>query len=464
MSYIKNNFLLESKTAEQLYENYAKNMPIFDYHCHLSEKQILENKPIEDIYSVWLGGDHYKWRLMRNYGIDEELITGSASNHDKFIAYCKTLGTAFGNPLYHWSQVELKEYFGCELEINEKNAEAIWSQCNKYIAENNVTPQSLIESSNVKCIFTTNEVFDDLTTFEKIKEKNYNFKVMPAFRADKIMNIEAEKYNDYIDMLAAETQEIKDLSALETALETRLKAFIKVGAKASDISVEKVYEIPARESAQAVFEKRRNGATVTESDSQIFKGYLTYYLMKMYAKYGIATELHLGATRNNNSAMFAKLGADTGYDGISEASTTKNLSRLMDRLNSENALPKLIIFNLNQKMNGELIVLAGCFQSSEARGKIQYGPAWWFLDNKQGMYKHLDDLTATGHLAAFVGMLTDSRSLLSYPRHHYFRRILCNYLARLINNGEMTADENLVGEVIKDISFRNAVNYFGVEL
>lgn len=464
MSYIKNNFLLESKTAERLYENYAKNMPIFDYHCHLSEKEILENKPFKDIYSIWLGGDHYKWRLMRNYGVDEEYITGSASNHDKFLAYCKTLGTAFGNPLYHWSKVELKEYFGCELEINEANAEAIWEQCNRYIAENVVTPQTLIESSNVKCVFTTNEVFDDLSTFERIKEKGYKFKVIPAFRADKVMNIDAEKYNDFIDLLQAETHKIGSLAELETALEQRLNAFIKVGAKAGDISVEKVYKVYDREEAMAVFEKRRNGNSVTDQETYVFKGYLTYFLLKMYAKYGIATELHVGAMRNNNSVMLAKIGADTGYDSISDENSIKNMSRLMDKLNSENALPKMIIFNLNQKMNSEIMSLIGCFQSSEARGKIQYGPAWWFLDNKQGMYKHLDDLTATGHIAAFVGMLTDSRSFLSYPRHHYFRRILCNYLANLMEKGEMTADEEFVGKVISDICFNNSVNYFGLAL
>lgn len=463
MSYLKDNFLLESETAVKLYETYAKDMPIFDYHCHLSEKQILENKRFNDIAEVWLGGDHYKWRLMRNYGVPEELITGGASNHDKFVAYCKTLGTAFGNPLYHWSQVELKEFFDCDLEINEKNAEKIWTECNEYIEKNDITPVSLIEKSNVKYLFTTNEVFDDLSTFEKIAAKGYSFKVMPAFRADKIMNIAAEKYNEFVSLLEAETHKIVTLDELEAALEERLVAFKKVGCRASDIALESVYPVAEKAEAEKALKKRRNGENVTEQEEKAFKGYLTYFLMKLYSKHNVATELHVGAMRNNNSEMLARLGLDTGYDSISEEDGIKNMSLLFDKLNSEKSLPKSIIFNLNPKMNSEIMTLIGCFQSSEARGKMQYGPAWWFLDNKVGMNKHLDDLTATGHIGAFVGMLTDSRSFLSYPRHHYFRRILCNYFGKLMENGEMTTDETLVGEVIKDICYRNAIAYFEVK-
>lgn len=460
--YIKDNFLLTNKTAEKLYFDYAKNMQIFDYHCHLSEYQILENKQFNDIFEIWLAGDHYKWRLMRNYGVDEKYITGDASNKEKFITYCTALGTAFGNPLYHWSQVELKEYFNCELEINAENAEAIWNECNEYIAKNEVTPKSLIESSNVACLFTTNEVFDNLEVFKKIAEKDYKFKVMPAFRADKIMNIEATRYLEFLGLLEKATHKINGIDDLEKALELRLQAFIEVGARASDIAVEYVCDVPTKEEANDVLVKVLNGGKPTVKDTDIFKGYLTYYLMKMYARYNISTELHIGAMRNNNAKMLEKLGLDTGFDSISDTNSISKLSRLMDKLNSENSLPKLIIFNLNPKMNAEIMTLMGCFQSSEARGKIQYGPAWWFLDNKIGMEKHLEDLTATGHIGAFVGMLTDSRSLLSYPRHHYFRRILCNYLGTLIENGEMTSNLDFVGEVIKDICFNNSAKYFNL--
>ena len=459
MSYIKENFLLTNKTAERLYFTYAKDMPIFDYHCHLPEKQILENKPFDDVYQIWLAGDHYKWRLMRNYGVNEEYITGNKSNKEKFLTYCKTLATAFGNPLYHWSQVELKEFFNCELEINAENAELIWEWCNEYIRLNNITPQSLIEKSNVTHLFTTNEIFDDLSTFPAIAQKGYKFKVIPAFRADKIMNIEAEQYNEFIEKLGT----VYALNELEEKIEERLQAFIAVGTTAADVALQCVYPIAEKADAAAIFEKRRKGENVTQEESEIFKGYLTYFLFKLYAKYGIATELHVGAMRNNNSVMLEKLGLDTGYDSIAEDNSIKYMSRLFDRLNSENSLPKTIVFNLNPKMNTEIMTLIGSFQSDEARGKMQYGPAWWFLDNKVGMEKHLDDLTATGHIGAFVGMLTDSRSLLSYPRHHYFRRILCNYFGGMMEKGEMTQDENLVGEVIKDICYRNAIDYLNMK-
>ena len=460
MSYIKDNFLLTNKTAEKLYFNYAKDMPIFDYHCHLPEKQILENKPFNDLFEIWLAGDHYKWRLMRNYGISEEYITGtSTSNKEKFLTYCRVLGTAFGNPLYHWSQVELKEFFNCEIEINEENAELIWNWCNDYIKLNGITPQKLIEQSNVTHIFTTNEIFDDLSTFTEIAKKDYKFKVIPAFRADKIMNIDAEKYNEFLSKLG----DVNSLSELEEKIESRLIEFIKVGTTAADVALQSVYPISDKADAEKVFIKRRKGENVTESESEIFKGYLTYFLFGLYAKYGIVTELHIGAMRNNNSQMLSRLGLDTGYDSIAEDNSIKYMSRLFDRLDVENSLPKTIVFNLNPKMNTEIMTLIGCFQSEQARGKMQYGPAWWFLDNKIGMEKHLEDLTATGHIGAFVGMLTDSRSLLSYPRHHYFRRILCNYFGKMMERGEMTQDEKLVGEVIRDICYRNAIAYLNMK-
>ena len=463
MSYLKDNFLLTTKTAENLYFNYAKDMPIFDYHCHLPERQILENKTFNDIFEIWLAGDHYKWRLMRNYGINEEYITGNKSNKEKFLTYCKVLGTAFGNPLYHWSQLELKEFFNCEIEINEENAELIWDWCNEYIRLNNVTPQSLIEGSNVKYIFTTNEIFDDLSTFTEIAKKDYKFGVIPAFRADKIMNIGAKGYKTFIEKLEGLTHEIKSIEDLEKAIEIRLNEFIKVGTVASDIALESVYAVAEKSDADIVLKKALDGKAISEDEEKVFKGYFTYFLFKLYAKYDIRTELHVGAMRNNNSVMLEKLGLDTGYDSISEENSIKYTSRLFDKLNSENSLPKTILFNLNPKMNSEIMTLVGCFQSDEAKGKIQYGPAWWFLDNKVGMEKHLKDMTATGHLATFVGMLTDSRSLLSYPRHHYFRRILCEYLGTLVENNEITSDINLVGKVVKDVSYFNSVDYFGLK-
>ncbi len=459
MSYLTKGFLLKNETAKKLYFDYAKDMPIFDYHCHLSEYAILENKEFSDIYELWLSGDHYKWRLMRDYGIEEKYITGDASPKEKFLLYCKVLGTAFGNPLYHWSQVELEEFFGCDLEINEKNAEAIWEKANAYIREHHLTPEKVIAQSNVKIIFTTNEIFDDLEVFDAIKKKGYPFRVIPAFRADKIMNIEAERYLEFVGKLG----EINDIETLEKRIEERLRDFIKVGCVASDTALEKVEEVASRYDADMVYKKRKQGKPLNEKEIALFKGYLTYFLLKLYAKYGIRSELHLGAMRNNNSKMLARLGLDTGYDSIAEGESTKNLSRLMDRLNNEDALPPMILFNLNPKMNTELLTLLGCFQDGSMRGKIQYGPAWWFLDQKEGMERQLKDLSALGHLGVFVGMLTDSRSFLSYPRHHYFRRILCNYLGEMMEEGEMSKDIEMVGNVVKDICFHNACSYFGIE-
>lgn len=463
MSYIKDNFLLTNKVAEKLYFEYAKDMTIFDYHCHLSEKELLADKEFENIYSVWLKGDHYKWRLMRNFGVDEEYITGSKSDEEKFFAYCKTVGTAFGNPLYHWSQMELEEYFDCKVEINENNAKYIWDSCNDYIKKHHTKPSDIIKKSNVRYIFTTNEVFDDLSIFSSLKNKFNEFTVLPAFRADKIMNIEANSYLNYLAKLGEYSTKISSLSELENSIEKRLVAFISVGCRAADIALEKALPITSKEDAEKIFAKRLIQEKLDISEIEAFKGYLTYFLLKLYAKYDIVAEIHIGAMRNNNSVMLDKLGLDTGFDSVSEENSTSKLSRLFDRLNSENLLPKIILFNLNPKMNLEFASLIGCFQNSSVVGKIQYGAAWWFLDNKPGMEKQLSDLASVSHIGAFIGMLTDSRSFLSYPRHHYFRRILCNYLGILIKNGEITEDLSLVGEIIKNICYSNAIKYFGIK-
>ena len=321
----------------------------------------------------------------------------------------------------------------------------------------------LIEQSGVKRVFTTNEIFDDLSTFEAIAKKGYAFRVTPAFRADKIMNAEAEAYPSYIDRLAGLCGKIANLDDLERAAEQRLQAFIAVGTCASDTALESVYPIADRAEADRIFRAAREGRGISADEAYRFKGYFTYFLLGLYAKYDIRSELHIGAMRNNNTRMLEKLGLDTGYDSIAQDIGIKELSRLLDRLEREGRLPKMVIFNLNPAMNTEILTLLGCFQSGEAKGKLQYGAAWWFLDNKEGMEKHLRDLTSLGHLATFLGMLTDSRSFLSYPRHGYFRRILCNFLGTLMENGEMTDDIQAVGEVVKDICYRNATAWFGVD-
>ena len=461
MSYIENDFLLDNQIAVELYEKYARDCPIFDYHCHLSEYQIFQNKEFNNIYEIWLKGDHYKWRLMRSYGISENLITGNSSDKEKFVTYCKVLSTAFGNPLYHWSQLELKQYFNCDLQINEENADKIWDYCNDYIKSHHMNPQYIIESSNVKAIFTTNEITDDLEIFNEIKKKNFKFKVLPAFRADKILNIDS---NDFLENI----HQIGDISNFEELLkevENKLQNFIKMGCLASDMALESIYEIPSCYDAKMVFEKRLSGKTVNEKEAHIYKGYFTYYLLGLYGKYGITSELHIGAMRNNNKKMLEKLGPDSGFDAMaSDDDCIHFLSKLMDRLNNEGRLPRMIIFNLNPKMNAEITTLIGCFQDESQKGKIQHGAAWWFLDNYDGINAQIRNLASTGHIATYIGMLTDSRSFLSYSRHQYFRRILCNYFGELVENHQIENNLENISKVIKDICFDNSINYFNLKL
>lgn len=462
MSYIKNDFMLDNKFAVKLYE-YAREMPIFDYHCHLSEKQILENKQFKDLADIWLGGDHYKWRLMRFYGVDEDLITGNAAPIDKFAAYVEAVSKAFGNPLQHWSQLELKTFFGIEDELRPENTMTIWNKANAFIESKKLTPLDCILQSNVKYLFTTNEAYDDLETFEKIKRKNLGVAVLPAFRADKLMAVEASDYRNTIDRLAELTLPVKDLGDLETAVKIRLAEFKKVGCRAADIATEQCYPQVDRKEAEAVFIKAIKGKRVEREEGEAFRSYMTEFLLELYAKEGIVAEYHLGAMRNNNSVAFEKIGADSGFDTIGGGDYIYNLSCLMDRLNQKKALPKMILFNLNPNRNAEFIALSGCFCDGTARGKINYGAAWWFLDNKPGMEQHLTDLCALGNIDTFLGMLTDSRSFLSYPRHDYFRRILCNFFGKMISDGLMTDDVKFAARTVQNICFYNAEKFFGMD-
>lgn len=460
MSYITENFMLSGTNARKLYE-YAKDMPIFDYHCHLSEKEILADEPFRDIAQIWLGGDHYKWRLMRFYGIDERFITGDASPREKFGAYVSAVSRAFGNPLQHWSQMELKEFFGIEEELRPENAEIIWNKANAYIAEHRLRPSDCIKNSDVRIIFTTNEVYDDLSVFEKIREKNYPFKVCPAFRADKLMAIESEGYTATLSKLEELTGKVSDLNGLENAITKRLAEFKTAGCVAADIATEKCYAPCSKQIASEIFSKRINGESVTAREAESFRSYLTVFLMELYAEENIVAEYHLGAMRNNNSPAFTAIGADSGFDTIGGGDYIENMSRLLDKLCSDGKMPKMVLFNLNPNRNAEFIALSGCFCDGTAKCKVNYGAAWWFLDNKPGMEKHLTDLGAMGHIDTFLGMLTDSRSFLSYPRHDYFRRILCNFLGKLMDDGLMTDDVAFVGETVRNICYRNAMSFFG---
>ena len=460
MSYIKKNFLLENKTSELLYERYAKNIPIFDYHCHLSEKEIYEDKAFKNLYEMWLTGDHYKWRLMRNHGISEEYITGNKSPFDKFKKYCETIETAYLNPLNHWSQLELEMFFNCKLDISKNNAEKIYKYTENYLKKHKLTPSKLIRMSNVKYIFTTNEPWDDLTIFKKINKKYKDFKVYPAFRADKLITIENVDFRKNITRLGIITS-FKDF---EKRIEERLQAFIKVGCKASDISLLEYYYHTDRDIAVKVFEKRLKGIMPSSIETAQFKGYMLFNLLKLYAKYNIRSEIHIAVLRNVNGDMFTKLGPDMGYDVVGDDTECMyNLSYLLNRLNKYKAMPPIIIFNLNPKLNVELLTLCGAFTDSSLKGKVQLGAAWWFLDNLEGIKKHLKDYSSLSDISNFIGMLTDSRSFLSYARHQYFRRILCNFFGKNMELGLMSNDIKKVGEVIQNISYNNAIRYFDIK-
>lgn len=457
MSYLKPDFLLENKTAKIIYSE-IKDLPIFDYHCHLNEKEILENKPFTNIFELTLKYDHYKWRLMRNAGIEESYITGNKTEEEKFIKYCEALQDAFGNPLYHWSQIELEEYFDCKLEINKDNAKKIWDYCNEFLKKHKLTPIDIIQKSNVKYICTTNKIFDDLTTFEKINEKELGFKVFPSFRGDDLLNIETECFNELVDKSG-----IKNLKDFEVYVEEKLKEFIAHGCFIADIGFEKVYINKEKYIAENVFNKKINNEHLEENDIHAYKGYFLYYLLSLFSKYNIACELHIGPKRNVNTSMHRKLGPDSGFDIIGDDTNIDSLKALFDDLSINNSLGKVILFNLNDNNNKTYLSLIGAFQNAGNNTLIQYGPAWWFLDNKKGIYNHLDDLANMGHLGSFIGMLTDSRSFLSYQRHQYFRRLLSNYLGNLYEMGEITDNLKLIIEVAKNISFDNALRYFSLK-
>ena len=461
--FIGEDFLLSNDTAKRLYHECAAEMPIFDYHCHLSEKVIEKDEPFADFFELWLGGDHYKWRLMRNFGIDEWYITGGAPHKEKFMCYVRALETAYGNPLYHWSHMELRNYFGIDDVICAANAEKIWDKANDYIRTHSLSPSALIAGSNVKTVCTTNEIFDDLAVFDRIAEKGFPFRVLPTFRADKVMNIDDARYTEYLGKLEAIVGEIPSLDKLEEAIASRVRDFKAKGAAAADIALQKVYPPRPREEAAKAFADAVSGKAVSESFSEAYKSFVMGCVLRECSKNGLAVQLHVGAMRNNNSRMYKTLGADTGYDSIDDSPSIAALSRWMDALDSAGELPKMILFNLNPVWNLPLTTLAGCFQDSSARGKIQFGPAWWFLDHLGGIRAQLDALAETGHIGTFIGMLTDSRSFLSYPRHHYFRRILCDWLGRKAEAGEIACDFESLAKVVRDVSYNNAAAYFGAE-
>ncbi len=466
-TFMGEDFLLSNKTAVRLYHEYAKSMPIIDYHCHLDPKEIYENKKYRNITEPWLYGDHYKWRLMRAAGFTEDKVTGDANDYEKFVAYAKTVPMAIGNPLYHWSHMELKMYFGIDDLLNEKNAPSIWERANAQLGENGMGARDFITRSNVKVIVTTDDPADTLEYHQKIKDDTtFDVQVLPSFRPDKALELNRDSFHDWIKKLEQVWgKSIADYDDLLEALNARIDFFHSIGGRVSDHALDYVpYAETSKDEAASIFAKALKGEKVSFEEEQKYKTHLLVHLGKRYAELGWGMQYHINAHRNNNSRMFAKLGPDTGYDSINDSSIAYPLTRLLDAMDSENALPKTILYSLNPNDFPILATIMGSFQGGGIPGKMQLGAAWWFNDTLEGMKYQMKVLADMGLLSRFIGMLTDSRSFLSYTRHDYFRRLLCNMLGEWVENGEIPNDEELLKTVVQDICYYNVKEYFGFEV
>lgn len=464
MTFNDRNFMLKNEPAQKIYEQ-IKNQPIFDYHCHLDPKEIFEDKVYDNIVDLWLGGDHYKWRLMRANGVSEEEITGSASKLDKFKAFARTLEKAYGNPVYHWSAMELKNVFGVEETLTESNAERLYHQLNAYLVEHQISPRKLIADSKVTFIGTTDHPLDDLEWHQKLAaDSSFDTVVAPTFRPDEAF-IEHRNFVNFVNRLSDKTAlEITDFNSFVKALEKRIAYFTEHGCKASDISfTEIVFEPATKAELDQLFGKVKAGDTPNLLEIKQWQTAVFAELCRLYKQYGFVTQVHFGALRNNHSGIFNKLGADVGVDSLGDQTALAiSMNRLLDDLVQKEALPRMIWYNLNPAYN---IAVANTLQNFQANedgvpGYLQFGAGWWFADTKLGMISQMNALTEQGMLSNFVGMLTDSRSFLSYQRHDYFRRILSNYLGEWIVDGEVPEDYEALGQVAKDISYHNAVAYF----
>ena len=453
MAFINDDFMLKNKTGKYLYENFAKDMPIIDYHCHLNPQQIAENYQFKNAFDVFLGGDHYKWRQMRSNGVDERYITGDADDYEKFVKWAETLPYLIGNPLYHWTHLELKRFFDIDEQLNPKTVQQIWNKCNSLLAQEDFRAQALIEKSNVETVCTTDDPMDDLHYHQQLKQSAFKTRVLPAFRPDKAVEIGKEPFISYIEAMS-----VHSYAELLEKLTERIGYFHENGCRLSDHGLD--YVPYAEGDAGAVFEKRMNGGALTEEEADIFKTAVLAHCGREYAKRGWTMQLHMGAIRNNNTRMYKQLGPDTGFDSINDLCIAEKLSKFMDCLEQEDLLPKTILYNLNPKDNYVLATMLGNFQKAPTPAKIQFGSGWWFNDQRDGMEAQMRALANLGILSRFVGMLTDSRSFVSYPRHEYFRRILCNLLGEWVEAGEYPADMELLGEIVRGICYNNAKTYF----
>lgn len=465
--FLDENFLLQSETAQKLYHEYSEVMPIIDYHCHINPKEICENRKFENITQVWLGGDHYKWRQMRSNNIDEKYITGDSTDREKFQKWAETLEKAIGNPLYHWSHLELKRYFGYDGFLNGETAEEVWNLCNAKLQEDSMTVRGLIEQSNVKLICTTDDPIDTLEYHKQIKEDpTFDVQVLPAWRPDMAMNLEKPFYLDYLAKLTKVSGvEVTSFATLIEALKVRMAYFAENGCSVSDHALEYVMYQPAtEEEIEAIFAKRLAGGKISRQEELQFKTAFMVAVGKEYRKMNWVMQLHYGTKRDNNSLIYNSLGPDTGVDCINNYAPSAEMADFLEALNKTDELPKTIIYSLNPADNEAIGTILGCFQGTGVAGKIQQGSAWWFNDNKVGMQNQMISLANLGLLGNFIGMLTDSRSFLSYTRHEYFRRIMCNLIGQWVEDGEYPADYKTLEKIVKGISYNNAVNYFGFDL
>lgn len=464
--FMDKDFLLSTDSAKSLYHTYAENMPIVDYHCHINPQEIYEDRKFDTITQVWLGGDHYKWRQMRSCGVDEKYITGDASDREKFQKWAEILPKLIGNPLYHWSHLELQRYFGYTGHLNGNTAEEVWNLCNQKLQEDSMSVRNIIRQSNVKLICTTDDPADTLEWHQKLAaDKTFEEKVLPAWRPDKAMNIEKPDFAAYMAKLSEVSGvEIKDFASLKTALKIRMEYFTSQGCGVSDHALEYVMYTPADEAElDTIFANGLSGKAFSKEDELKYKTAFMLFAAKEYNRMGWVMQLHYGCKRDNNAMAFENLGPDTGFDCINNYAPSAQMADFLNALSATDEIPKTIIYSLNPNDNASIGTILGCFQS-RFPGKIQQGSAWWFNDHKTGMTEQMTSLANLGCLGNFIGMLTDSRSFLSYTRHEYFRRILCELVGGWVDNGEYPEDQDSLKEIIEGISFNNAIKYFNFKI
>lgn len=464
-TFMDEDFLLRTETARILYHEYAKDMPIVDYHCHLPPDQIAQDKQFENLTQIWLYGDHYKWRAMRANGIDEKYCTGEASDWEKFEQWAATVPYTMRNPLYHWTHLELQRYFGVDILLNKDTAREIYDECSAKLKQPDYSVRALLKKMKVNYICTTDDPIDSLEYHEQIRDNGFEIKVLPTFRPDKAMLLidSPVEFQQYLNKLSAVTGlgRIETYDDLLAALQNRHDFFASMGGKLSDHGLEHIYSDFDTSLAKQAFFSAINGELAPEDQRTAFKSVLLYDLAKMDHAKSWTQQFHLGALRNNNARMLRELGPDTGWDSIGDYSQAQALSKFLNKLDSTNQLAKTILYNLNPSDNEVLATMIGNYNDGTVAGKMQFGSGWWFLDQKDGMERQMNALSNMGLLSRFVGMLTDSRSFLSYPRHEYFRRILCNLLGNDVENGELPNDLPWLGKMVQDISYNNARNYFG---